>query len=202
MKKLFPVMMTAFLIIAVAACSHPRSRQPSSGYSDDHSSAAGIPKVSAAASRTFSLSQPVSGEHFSLSIPPDWKITELRNAGFCFGKESADDAGGIYTQEYDVSAGESMPDIKALLNWMLPNHADVTKTERLEGLSTDAYLMSVTTEQPAAAGGNVTGTWTYIVFLDQNRTTAAKFAAYELFGNTKYALEQELLKMAETFKIS
>lgn len=143
-------------------------------------------------------------DYFSLEVPSNWKVVKLGRDGMYFGESEQNNFGGAFRQEFNVnfSAGEKeLPSKDALLRWMLPNHTEVTKNQRLKGFFTETYLIHLISSEPAAQGGKNTGEWTYIIFVDKNKSTLTKFVAYEIFFNTKNVSESNALKIAKSFKI-
>jgi hypothetical protein len=173
----------------------------STNVSSTNSNTDSIEEVSIAISSDLVLSQTVKNNSFLVNIPSDWKVTNIGNNGYTFGKDKDDDIGGIYRQEYDISENETMPTIKNLINWMLPNHSETTSLQKISGFPSDTYLLNVITSNTAASSDSTTETWTYIILTDKNKTTASKFVAYEIFIKTEFASEQDALKVASTFKI-
>jgi hypothetical protein len=160
-----------------------------------------IGKISIAVSGNLLLSQAVKNDSFSANIPSTWKVTNIGDDGYTFGKDKNNDIGGIYRQEYDIGGNETMPTIKNLIKWMLPNHSETTSLQKISGFPSDTYLLNVITSNTAAGSDSTVKTWTYIILTDKNKTTASKFVAYEIFINTEFASEQDALKVAGTFKI-
>lgn len=143
-------------------------------------------------------------DFFSLIVPSNWKAVRLGNSGMYFGESENDYFGGVFKEELNVNfnAGEKkLPSKDSLLQWMLPNHTEVTKVEELKGFFTETYLINLISSEPAGQGGKITGKWTYIIFIDKNKSTSIKWVAYEIYLNTKYGSEKEVINIAKTFKI-
>lgn len=160
-----------------------------------------IGEVSIAISSDLVLSQTVKNDSFSVNIPSDWIATNIGDNGYTFGKNKDDDIGGIYPQEFNAGENETMPTIKNLIGWMLPNHSETTSLQKISGFPTDTYLLNVITSNTASSGDSTAKTWTYIILADKNKTTASRFAAYEIFINTEFVSEQDALKIAKSFTI-
>lgn len=177
--------------------SHGGSAKVITASSNDGS----IGEVSIAVSSTLILNQALKNDTFSVAVPAAWKVTAFGNNGFTFGKKQYDDIGGIYTMEFNVGKNEAMPSREALINWMLPNHSEITSMKKLSGFFSDTYLLNVKTSNTATSRDNTIKTWTYVIIIDKNKTTASKFVAYEIFINTEFASEQDSLKIAKGFNI-
>ena len=149
-------------------------------------------------------SKNVKNDFFSLIVPSNWKVVRLGNSGMYFGESENDNFGGAFKDEFNVNfnAGEKkLPSKDSLLQWMLPNHTEVTKVQELKGFFTETYLINLISSEPAGQGGKITGKWTYIIFIDKNKSTSIKWVAYEIYLNTKYGSEKEVINIAKTFKV-
>lgn len=143
-------------------------------------------------------------DYFSLKVPSKWKVVRIGSYGMYFGESEQNNFGGVFMQEFNVNfnAGEKkLPSKDSLLHWMLPNHTEVKKVQELKGFLTETYLINLISSEPAGQGGKTTGKWTYIIFIDKNKSTSIKWVAYEIYFNTKYVSEKDVVKIAKTFKV-
>ncbi len=121
---------------------------------------------------------------YTLQVPSGWKVAvgdgELR-----FEKNNIP-FGGVQILGYE--SGQPLP---------LPNHAETKNQKDLEGLITKAVLVNLDLTQPAASGdSSVTNeSHLYLLFADENK-------AYDLYANTKYIKESDLLKIAQSFELA
>jgi hypothetical protein len=142
--------------------------------------------------------------YFSLTVPSKWKVIRIGSQGMYFGKSEQNNFGGVFIEEFNVNfnAGEKkLPSNSSLLQWMLPNHTEVTKVQKLKGFFTETYLIKLISSEPAGQGGKITGKWTYIIFIDKSKSTSIKWVADEFYFNTKYVSEKEVINIAKTFRI-
>jgi hypothetical protein len=110
-------------------------------------------------------------------------------------------SGGVYVQKFNAHEGEKMPSLDALLQWMMPNHSEITNKKEIYGFFTDTYFLNLERSKLAASGDTTTTNWSYIIFIDKNKSTDTKFVAYELFFNNNFVPEADAIKIAGTFKL-
>jgi hypothetical protein len=168
-----------------------------------------IDQSTLASSSKLILNQTVTTNLYTISVPESWDVKNLGNTEnsplvpmlYFNMKSDTVYGGGIYLQESDAVAGQTIPNMDDLLQGMLPNHTVITDKERLTGLFTDAYLLKVDQSLPAASGDTTVTHWTYIILVDKNQTTTTKLVGYELFFSSDLASEADAVKVADSFRL-
>ena len=81
------------------------------------------------------------------------------------------------------------------MNALLPNHAEIIDSTKLTGFFTETQEIKLVTTEPAVSGDSNSETWIHIFFIKD------KEVIYEIFFNTKFIDESNVLKIAKSFKL-
>lgn len=133
------------------------------------------------------LEQEIRTQSYSISISKDWSYEELETGTLYFKRED-NEIGGLYIQPYYSETGDPV-------RGLLPNHSEIIESKMLDGFFTEAQEIKLTTSPPAAAGDISTEDWIYI-FLIKDKTTV-----YEIFFNTEFIDERDIIEIAKSFKV-
>lgn len=131
------------------------------------------------------LEQEIKTKEYSISVPKDWSYEESGTLNF---KKQGYEIGGVYIQPY-------YSDVSNPVSSLLPNHSEIVESKELDGFFTEAEKIVIVTSPSAASKDTNTEKWEYI-FLIEDKTTI-----YEMFFNMKYIDEDDILKIAKSFKI-
>lgn len=133
------------------------------------------------------LEQEIRTPYYSISIPKDWSYEELETGTLYFMIEDKE-VGGLYIQPYYSDTSDS---VKGLL----PNHSEIIESKKLDGFFAEAHKIKIIISPPAASENMSTENWTYI-FIVKDKTTV-----YEMFFNTDFVDDGDILTIAKSFKL-
>jgi len=135
------------------------------------------------------LDNEIKTKEYSICVPKEWTVEKLPSGTLHFKKED-EEIGGLYPQPY-------YSDLKDPLAHLLPNHSEIVERKKLEGLFTEAEEIKINQDNDTIASG-VSGTsdWIHVFLIKKD-----KKIAYEIFFNTKFLNENEVLKIVKSFKL-
>lgn len=119
--------------------------------------------------------------NYTLKVPSDWKVT-VSKAELIFQKNNIT-IGGVQIIGYEPNQ-----------SLFLPNHSETKWQKDIEGLITKAVLVNLDLTQPAASGDTSIKNENHLYLLFANEKIA-----YDIYANTKYVNESQLIKIAKSF---
>ncbi len=119
---------------------------------------------------------------YTLQVPSDWKVTN--SEGQLLFEKNGISIGGV--QIVGLEPGQPLN---------LPNHSKTKSKKDIEGLITEAVLLNLDMSEPAAAqdASEKNENHLYLTFTDDGN-------AYDIYADTRYVKEAELLKIGETLQ--
>lgn len=147
------------------------------------SSPEGLEPAAAADASAAVPKQRVSLGPYTLILPVSLHAVP-KDGGLVFKKDRSGECGGAYVQQFVASPGETLPGTDAFLQWVLPNHTEITGKRRLAGYGGDRYFLDVGQSAPAAAGGGESR-WYYAVLMDKKRSGSSTLTALELYFDAR-----------------
>lgn len=118
---------------------------------------------------------------YTLKVPADWKV-KVSDAELIFVKNNIS-FGGVQIIGYE-------PDQPLFL----PNHSETKSRKDIEGLITKAVLVNLDLSKPAASKDISIKNENHLYLLFANEKVA-----YDIYANTKYVNESQLIKIAKSF---
>ncbi|PKM51540.1 MAG: hypothetical protein CVV02_06285 [Firmicutes bacterium HGW-Firmicutes-7] len=188
MRKLFLIVCITIVYIHLVACGGEFLNNSSTEQTKNTKDNVNVKSIKAIVEQSDStLEQEIKTKSYSISIPKDWSYEELET-GTLYFKKNDKEVGGLYIQPY-------YSDISDPVKELLPNHSEIIESKKLDGFFTEAQEIKLITSPPAASTDVSTENWIYI-FLIKDKTTI-----YEIFFNTKYIDENNIIKIAKSFKM-
>ncbi len=126
---------------------------------------------------------------YSVSVPSDWTVRSTKGvnneiAQLSFIKNDQI-IGGIEILNYEI--GQQAP--------YLPNHSETKIKKDIEGLVTKAVLYNLDLTQPAASNDPTVKNENHLFLIFEKDKVS-----YDIFADTRYVSEAELLSIAKSFK--
>ncbi|MDN5300628.1 MAG: bla regulator protein blaR1 [Thermoanaerobacteraceae bacterium] len=119
--------------------------------------------------------------NYILKVPADWKVT-VGEAELIFERNNIP-FGGVEIVGYEPNQ-----------SLFLPNHSETKWQKDIEGLITKAVLVNLDLTQPAASGDTSIKNENHLYLLFANEKIA-----YDIYANTKYVNESQLIRIAKSF---
>jgi hypothetical protein len=191
MKKALLFLCISFILVLIASCGENLKSNSSINTSKEAVAVSTIDKQTSNKNSNKSvdlvLDQEVKNSKYSISIPKSWSYEELMTSTLYF-KKGDSQIGGLYIQPY-------YKDVKDPVNVLLPNHTEIIDSKKLTGFFTETQEIKLVTTEPAVSGDSSSENWIHIFFIKD------KEVIYELFFNTKFIDENNILKIAKSFKL-
>ncbi|PYG89159.1 hypothetical protein LY28_00982 [Ruminiclostridium sufflavum DSM 19573] len=195
MRKLIVILSMFFLLVLTTSCgekvSNGNSNQQagSTQYNDENSTATQQTDAgSTNKSIELLLDKKIETSSYSVSIPKSWSYEEVNSDILNLKKDNVQ-IGGIYIQPY-------YKDVEEPVSSLLPNHTEIIDSKKLTGFFTETQEMHVVSTEPAVSGDSNSENWIYVFFVKD------KEVVYEIFFNTKFIDESNILNIAKSFKLS
>lgn len=184
MKKVFLIAYILFVLIQLTACNEKTLINDSNQRVMEINESLNKEEED---KNNLTIKQEITTNNYSISIPKEWSYEELDTGMVYFMKEDKE-VGGVFIQPF-------YSDLSEPIKGLLPNHSEITEVKELVDFFTETQQIKIITTPPAVSDIKESKKWIYIFFI------VDKTMVYEIFFNTKYIDEDNVLEIAKSFKV-